>query len=95
MKQFCIFTFYFCLEFGGGVSESNQPEFALTNSQTVLKTAPVTGQDAPPARACYKTKHFNKKLSSLFSILAVSKACLTAKNRRDILISFESRQFLY
>jgi len=35
-------------QIGGGVSESNQPEPALTVSQTVLKTAPFTGTDAPP-----------------------------------------------
>ncbi len=33
---------------GGGVWESNPPKHALAYSQTVLKTAPITGQDAPP-----------------------------------------------
>ncbi len=33
---------------GGDVSESNRPKTALTASQTVLKTAPFTGTDAPP-----------------------------------------------
>lgn len=45
-----ILPFYLLLVFGGGVSESNRPELALTSSQTVLKTAPVTGQDAPPGK---------------------------------------------
>ena len=35
---------------GGGVWESNPPEHALAYSQTVLKTAPITGQDAPPKK---------------------------------------------
>src|SRR5690349_18319806 len=43
---FCLFTFAF--DYGGGVWESNPPEPALTVSQTVLKTAPDTSQDAPP-----------------------------------------------
>lgn len=28
--------------------ESNPPKYALAHSLTVLKTAPITGQDAPP-----------------------------------------------
>lgn len=53
-------------QIGGGVSESNQPKFALTNSQTVLKTAPITGQDAPPrkVKSVNKTNLANGELSS-------------------------------
>ena len=35
-------------ELGGGVWGSNPPKHALAYSLTVLKTAPITGQDAPP-----------------------------------------------
>ena len=35
-------------QIGGGVWGSNPPKHALAYSLTVLKTAPVTGQDAPP-----------------------------------------------
>ena len=34
--------------YGGDVWESNPPKLALAISQTVLKTAPITGQVAPP-----------------------------------------------
>jgi hypothetical protein len=36
------------LQIGGGVWESNPPRYALAHPLTVLKTAPITGQDAPP-----------------------------------------------
>src|SRR5436189_6019719 len=37
--------------FGGGVWESNPPKYALAHSLTVLKTVPITGQDAPPLKS--------------------------------------------
>ena len=53
---------------GGGVSESNQPKTALTISQTVLKTAPFTGTDAPPREnRVIKVRRFCKIMSSFFA----------------------------
>ena len=43
---------------GGGVWESNPPENALTPSPTVLKTAPITGKDAPPRNFYEFTRTF-------------------------------------
>ena len=57
---------------GGGVWESNPPEHALTYSQTVLKTAPITGKDAPPLILGYE---FNrpKSQAKTLAILAEEK----------------------
>ena len=48
---------------GGGVWGSNPPEHALAYSLTVLKTAPVTGRDAPPQEEMSKRKReMSKKI---------------------------------
>ena len=52
---------------GGGVWESNPPERALANSPTVLKTAPITGQDAPPL----KILGLSNDLAEKWQLLAV------------------------
>lgn len=51
---------------GGGVSESNRPKIALTISQTVLKTAPFTGTDAPPKKNVQSNRKFFTKICQVF-----------------------------
>ncbi len=45
---FALILHPFSFQTGGGVWESNPPRHALAHPLTVLKTAPITGQDAPP-----------------------------------------------
>ncbi|MDQ3220825.1 MAG: hypothetical protein M3Q26_08790, partial [Acidobacteriota bacterium] len=54
--------------------ESNPPELALTISQTVLKTAPITGQVAPPFKGVliYNTSIMRSRFSTSFIVLAVT-----------------------
>ena len=52
------------------MSESNQPKTALTILPTVLKTAPITGQDSPPYLSVIKTTEEMSFLSR--TILAFS-----------------------
>ena len=77
--------------------ESNPPKRALTRSLTVLKTAPITGQDAPPReKRVIKAKRFGEILSSFYAQflkLFQLEACLTVKIERDILSILKCERF--
>ncbi len=84
----------FSFQTGGGVWESNPPRHALAHPLTVLKTAPITGQDAPPNLfvICWRvgSPHVSKgslvltSVASLIEILQclpIYYACLKQTNR--------------
>lgn len=91
---FALILHPFSFQAGGGVWESNPPRHALAHPLTVLKTAPITGQDAPPNLFVISRRvgspHVSKgslvltsvaSLIEIFQCRPIYKACLKQTNR--------------